>query len=61
MDCITCHHEIILDTEHYDTPRWAHARIVDVALCTAHRDGSECRWEPWNTPEVLAGKLTGDE
>jgi hypothetical protein len=61
MICYLCRHEIVLDTEHYDTPRWVHVHIKDLALCTGHVDGSMCNWVRLDTPEVLAGKLTGDE
>jgi hypothetical protein len=40
--CKTCDHQITCDAEHYGSPRWVHATLVDAALCIAHRDGSWC-------------------
>jgi hypothetical protein len=63
MSCKICEHEIVFDTEHYETAHWVHAHIVDAALCTGHRDGSDCTaiGRGLDTAEVRAGKLAGDE
>jgi hypothetical protein len=63
--CTKCGHAITVDGEHYETPRWVHAHLADLVLCTGHKDGSSCTIWPagsrFRESDMAQSRAAGDE